>query len=105
MGYNVFYREERERRCKEIEKKANETTFAHDKLNSQVDDLKKQEEELGFTERPDGMKTFFAKGQAGVWRDELTAEQVARIREAFLPTLEKWYPELLEETKDFAKAG
>ena len=67
--------------------------------------LKKQEEELGFTERPDGMKTFFAKGQAGVWRDELTAEQVARIREAFLPTLEKWYPELLEETKDFAKAG
>ena len=51
------------------------------------------------------MKTFFAKGQAGVWRDELTAEQVARIREAFLPTLEKWYPELLEETKDFAKAG
>lgn len=67
--------------------------------------LKKQEEELGFTERPDGMKTFFAKGQAGVWRDELTAEQVARIREEFLPTLENWYPELLEETKDFAKAG
>ncbi|MEL6991377.1 MAG: sulfotransferase domain-containing protein, partial [Pseudomonadota bacterium] len=67
--------------------------------------LKKQEEELGFTERPDGMKTFFAKGQAGVWRDELTAGQVARIREEFLPTLENWYPELLEETKDFAKAG
>ena len=67
--------------------------------------LKKQEEELGFTERPDGMKRFFAKGESGVWRDELTAEQVARIRAEFLPTLEKWYPELLEETKEFAKAG
>lgn len=67
--------------------------------------LKKQEEELGFQERPDGMKRFFAKGEAGVWRDELTPEQVARIRSEFLPTLEKWYPELLEETEEFAKAG
>lgn len=69
------------------------------------DNLKKQEEELGFTERPDGMKRFFAKGEAGVWRDELTPAHVARIREAFLPTLEQWYPELLEETEKFAKAG
>lgn len=67
--------------------------------------LKKQEEELGFTERPDGMTRFFAKGEAGVWRDELTAHQVAKIRTEFLPTLEKWYPELIEETKEFAQAG
>ena len=68
------------------------------------DNLKKQEEQLGFTERPDGMARFFAKGESGVWRDELTPAQVARIRDAFLPALEKWYPELLEETEAFAKA-
>lgn len=69
------------------------------------ENLKKQEEELGFTERPDGMKRFFAKGESGVWRDELTPAQVGRIRKVFLPTLEKLYPELLEETEEFAKQG
>lgn len=69
------------------------------------ENLKKQEEDLGFTERPDGMQRFFAKGESGVWREELTPEQVGRIRAAFLPTLEKWYPELLEETEEFSKAG
>lgn len=69
------------------------------------ENLKKQEDELGFTERPDGMKRFFAKGEAGVWRQELTPAQVGRIRSAFLPTLETWYPELLEETENFSKAG
>ncbi|MEO0750703.1 MAG: sulfotransferase domain-containing protein [Pseudomonadota bacterium] len=69
------------------------------------ENLKKQEDELGFTERPDGMKRFFAKGEAGAWREELTPAQVARIRSSFLTTLEKWYPELLEETEDFSKAG
>ena len=66
--------------------------------------MKKQEEKHGFRERPEGMQAFFAKGQAGVWRDDLTPEQVARLREGFLPALEKWYPELLKETADFAKA-
>ncbi|MEL7255253.1 MAG: sulfotransferase domain-containing protein [Pseudomonadota bacterium] len=69
------------------------------------ENLKKQEEDLGFTERPDGMERFFAKGESGVWRDELTPEQVGRIRTAFLPTLERWYPELLEETEEFSAAG
>jgi len=64
--------------------------------------LKKQEEEKGFRERPDGMERFFAKGQAGAWREDLTAAQVARIREAFLPMIETWYPELLEETAEIA---
>jgi len=67
--------------------------------------MKKQEETLGFTEKPQGMTAFFAKGQAGVWREDLTPQQVGRIREAFLPTLEKWYPEMLAETAEFAKAG
>jgi hypothetical protein len=67
--------------------------------------MKKQEESLGFAERPQGMQAFFAKGQAGVWREDLNPEQVARLREAFLPTLEEWYPEMLKETGAFvAKA-
>ncbi|SLN37574.1 Sulfotransferase domain protein [Roseovarius litorisediminis] len=66
--------------------------------------MKKQEETLGFSEKPRGMKSFFAKGQAGVWREDLTPEQVARIREHFLPTIEQWYPEMLDETAEFAKS-
>lgn len=73
--------------------------------NTTFEAMKKQEEKLGFTERPEGMDAFFAKGKSGVWRDDLTPEQVGRIREGFLPTIEKWYPEMLEETAEFAKAG
>lgn len=65
--------------------------------------MQKQERDRGFAERPEGMKEFFAKGQSGVWRNDLTPAQVGRIREAFLPTLETWYPELLDETAAFAK--
>ncbi|SLN67282.1 Sulfotransferase domain protein [Roseovarius albus] len=67
--------------------------------------LKKQEETLGFTEKPDGMQKFFAKGTSGVWKEDLTPEQVGRIREEFLPTLRRWYPDMLEETRAFAEAG
>lgn len=63
--------------------------------------MKKQEEKHGFRERPDGMTNFFAKGRSGVWREDLNPAQVARLREMFLPTLEKWYPELLNETAEF----
>lgn len=69
------------------------TTFAN---------MQKQERELGFDERPAGMTSFFAKGQAGVWKDDLTPAQVGRLRSAFLPTLEKYYPEMLRETEAFA---
>jgi len=67
--------------------------------------MKKQENDMGLFERPAGMKSFFNKGQAGVWRDELTPAQVGRIRQKFLTTLEKWYPEMLQETEEFAKGG
>ena len=60
--------------------------------------LRKQEEEKGFVERPPGMERFFAKGQAGAWREDLSPAHVARIRQSFLPALERWYPEMLEET-------
>ena len=65
--------------------------------------MQKQEREKGFIERPAGMETFFAKGKAGAWRDDLTPVQVARIRESFLPTIEKWYPEMLDETLEVAR--
>ena len=43
--------------------------------------LKEQEIEKGFREapRPRAGGNFFRRGEAGAWRDELTAEQVARI--------------------------
>jgi len=65
--------------------------------------LQKQEAAKGFRERPKKMDRFFASGQTGAWRRDLNPEQVARIREAFLPTLEQWYPELLEETAEVAQ--
>lgn len=64
--------------------------------------MRRQEERLGFRERPEGMAQFFARGQAGAWRDEMTAAQVARVRELFLPALERWYPEMLDETAKVA---
>ena len=64
--------------------------------------MKKQENELGFFEKPEGMNSFFTKGTSGVWREDLTPEQVGRIRTEFLPVLEKWYPEMLDETAKFA---
>ncbi len=69
--------------------------------------MKRQEEEKGFVERPPKMQTpFFTKGKAGAWREDLTPAQVARIREAFLPAIERWYPEMLEETAEIAgRAG
>ena len=67
------------------------------------DKMQKQEREQGFTEKPEGMANFFAKGQSGVWKDDLTPAQVGRIREAFLPALEQHYPEMLRETEEFAR--
>jgi hypothetical protein len=60
--------------------------------------LQKQEAREGFRERPGAMERFFVRGKPGGWRDELTPDQVARLRAEFLPTLEKWYPEMLTET-------
>jgi len=65
-------------------------------------ELRKQEERHGFIERPPQMERFFARGEAGAWREEMTPAQVAALREAFLPAIERWYPELLEETAEMA---
>jgi aryl sulfotransferase len=51
-------------------------------------ELRRQEEEKGFSEtprRPGGL--FFRRGEVGSWRDELTPEQVARIEAAHAPMM------------------
>ena len=69
------------------------------------DALQRQENEQGFHERPTGMKQFFSRGTSGGWRKDLSAAQVGRIREACLPALKKWYPELLHETDMVARSA
>ena len=67
--------------------------------------LQRQEREKGFRERPGPMAQFFARGGAGGWREEMSPAQVARVRAAFLPALETWYPEMLAETAEAAEAA
>lgn len=61
------------------------------------DAMKKQEEKHGFRERPEGMESFFTKGKAGGWKDDMTPAQVAAIRHEFSDVIERWYPEMLPE--------
>ena len=48
---------------------------------SHIDELKKQESEKGFAERPHKSKAFFRKGEIGSYREELTQEQIDVIVE------------------------
>jgi hypothetical protein len=53
-------------------------------------ELRRQESEKGFSEtprRPGGQ--FFRRGEVGAWRDELSAEQVARIEAAHAPMMRR----------------
>jgi aryl sulfotransferase len=46
---------------------------------SSFEEMQKQEKEKGFKERPIGAPSFFRKGEAGSWREQLTPEQVKQI--------------------------
>jgi hypothetical protein len=46
---------------------------------SSFEELKKQEEEEGYREKPDSAPKFFRSGKAGEWRHELTPAQVTKI--------------------------
>jgi aryl sulfotransferase len=53
-------------------------------------ELRRQEQDKGFSEtprRPGGQ--FFRRGEVGAWRDELSAEQVARIEAAHAPMMRR----------------
>ncbi|MDE2465925.1 MAG: sulfotransferase domain-containing protein, partial [Alphaproteobacteria bacterium] len=49
---------------------------------SSFDNLKKQEDERGFREKPDKAERFFRAGRAGEWRERLSPDQVRRIVQA-----------------------
>lgn len=68
--------------------------------------LQEQEREKGFREapRPHAGGNFFRRGAAGGWRDELTAEQVARIEAEHAPMMRRLGYELSPET-NLARAG
>jgi hypothetical protein len=46
---------------------------------SSFENLKKQEEEGGFREKPEKAKRFFREGKAGQWQEGLTRRQVRRL--------------------------
>jgi hypothetical protein len=57
---------------------------------ARFEELKKQEAEKGFREAPrTDAAGFFRRGITGAWRDELTAEQVARIEDAHAPMMRR----------------
>jgi len=61
-----------------------ELEFNNEKLKqaikySNFNELKKQESEKGFKEKPIKTKSFFKSGKAGNWKQELTKEQVEKI--------------------------
>jgi aryl sulfotransferase len=54
------------------------------------DELKRQEQDQGFGERPRRLDAvFFRRGETGAWRDELTPEQVARIEAEHAPMMQR----------------
>ena len=56
--------------------------------NTRFDKLRaKEEKEGGFRERPPGCERFFRSGRSGEGRQQLSAEQLARLDTAFAPTL------------------
>ena len=68
--------------------------------------LRRQEQEKGFREapRPFTGGNFFRRGEAGAWRDELSAEQVAHIETAHAPMMRRLGYELAA-TAALARAG
>jgi hypothetical protein len=44
-----------------------------------IDELQRQEAESGFREAPRKIGSFFRRGTAGGWRDDLSRDQIARI--------------------------
>jgi len=62
-------------------------------------ELRRQEQEKGFRElQPRTGGPFFRRGEAGAWRDELGAEQVARIETAHAPMMRRLGYELTGAT-------
>jgi hypothetical protein len=56
---------------------------------SSFSELRRQEQEKGFSEKPAAAKRFFRTGTADQWRDVLTKEQVQRVVYAHAPMMQR----------------
>jgi len=70
---------------------ADEKLIGEAVANTRFDKLRaKEEEEGGFHERPEGCERFFRSGRSGEGREQLTAEQLEQLEDAFAPTLDRF---------------
>ena len=59
--------------------------------NTRFDKLRaKEDAEGGFHERPEGCERFFRSGRSGEGREQLSADQLAQLEEAFSSTLKRF---------------
>lgn len=58
--------------------------------NASFRELKKQEDATGFIEKSKKADRFFRKGEIGGWRDELNADQVAKIIDAHRAVMQEF---------------
>lgn len=57
---------------------------------SSFEELKKQEDEAGYREKPDSAERFFRAGKADQWKEHLTRRQVRRIVQAHHQQMERF---------------
>lgn len=86
---------------------ASEADIARAVAFADFSELKRQESEAGFCEAPRRVAAgFFRRGEAGAWRDELTADQVARIEAAHAPMMQRLgYALASQPARALARAG
>jgi hypothetical protein len=54
---------------------------------TEFEKLQKKEQEKGFKEKQVPSSNFFFKGQVGRWKEELSSEQIEKIRQANEPMM------------------
>lgn len=69
--------------------KADTASVSKSILNSDFKNLRSQEQQLSFREKPQNMKNFFRKGIIGSWQNELTAAQIETITNMHRPMMQQ----------------
>lgn len=57
--------------------------------NSSFEEVRQQESDHTFNERPEAAERFFREGRAGQWRDVMTAEQIRAVLEYHAPMMQR----------------
>lgn len=70
-------------------------TASEEEIKSAIDttrfeNLKSQELEFGFRERPKSTKSFFNKGEMGQWKNQLSQEQIKKIKQCNEPMMREF---------------